>query len=309
MSWLVLVLVGTSLAGPRGKERQAAEERAAVDRQASQACAPATPEGYQIHTGFSSDPDEAEALEAAERSARRKALESLCAGKSDPRCAVLSRHLNSWKVPFYHRYTQQACSHVGIQRSWIDDDSRDQAQLANDLKGLARSVAEASGRRPLWIAPPIWSDSGCHAGTVGASLLAELRNGLAAAGGVRLASTPHRATRLQVQLSTNGARIVLEASLQEPGDASVIPVEGFGFPKDLFEIGEEGRDCRFDRELGLVAGARRGHDGRSVAISVSVIAGVSRLSSTPNTGSLALACGTSASTGSGIVQQRNAPSP
>ena len=268
MSLIVWVLGALALAGPRGKDREEQSARAAADREAALACEADTPEGYQIHTGFATDPDEASALESARLSARRLALESLCAGKSEPRCAVISRHIEGWKLPFYHPYTHRACAHVGVNRRWIDDDSHDQERLTQQLQALARDVVEALGDELLWITPPLWSGSGCHAGEVGTAMIAELRNGLAATGGVRLATERQRAAQLEVNLSLSGDQVVLGAALRRPGDEGLIPLEGFRFPRDLFDVKEGSGDCRFDRELGLIAGLRSGDDGRTVRVIV-----------------------------------------
>lgn len=268
MSWALLALGALALAGPRSKDREEQAARAAADQAAAEACGADTPEGYQIHTGFATDPDEATAIEVARLSARKMALEGLCAGKSDSRCAVIRRHIEAWKTPHFHPFTHRACAHVGVNRRWIDDDAHDQERLTRDLQALARSVSDAAGGELLWIVPPLWSASGCHAGEVGAALVSELRNGLASVGGVRLASEQEQAAQLEVSLSTSGDRVVLDAALRLPSSEGLIPLQGFRFPKDLFSIEAEGGDCRFDRDLGLISGLRSGADGRTVQVSI-----------------------------------------
>jgi hypothetical protein len=229
------------------------------------ACAPDVPENYQIHTGFASG-EETAAITAAVEDARMRTLLSVCSGKSPTRCEVLVRHVEAWKVPYWNPVTGRACAHAGVRRDYLDDDKGDQQRLASELSRLGADVAAKVGSAALWIEPPTFAQSGCHAGPVGSSMVAELKSALAAAGSVRLAAQAETATILRLTLDTRGTEVVVSGVLQEPGKSTLVPLVGFTVAEDLFEIGSNGGDCRFDQELGLVAGQRQGSDGRTVRV-------------------------------------------
>lgn len=232
------------------------------------ACEKDTPENYQVHTGYASGADPTTAVEEARRAARKLALESVCSGKSASRCLVLGRHVEDWKQPFHNPSSGRACAHVAIHRQWLHDDTREQQALSDALKALAARAAEQVGQDLLWLEPPLWSSSGCAVGEVGSALVAELRNGLAGVGTVRLAASGDRATTMGVSLDARGDQVVLSASLRQPGRSGEIPLPGFSFSADLFDLGPGGGDCRFDQELGLEDGHRVGKDGRTVRLGV-----------------------------------------
>ncbi len=239
----------------------------AAEAEEAAACAADVPENYQIHTGYAADPDEAGALSAAIEDARRRALEVVCSGKSPTRCEVLARHVENWKAPYWSPTSHRACAHVGIRRDYLDDDKGDQQRLSAELVRLGGDIA-ARGKSPLWIEPPTWAPSGCHAGPAGSSMVAELKNALAAAGSVRLATQAESATRLHLALDVRATEVVVSADLREPGASSVVPLQGFTVPGDLFDLHQAGADCRLDQELGLVSGQRAGSDGRTVRVTL-----------------------------------------
>lgn len=262
---LVLLLV----AGASAKKPPPAPVGPAPDPYAAReaaACEKDTPENYQVHTGYGPGADAVTAIEEARREARKLALATVCSGKSESRCLVLGRHIEDWKQPFYNPSTQRACAHVAVNRQWLDDDTRDQQALSDALRDLADQAGEKAAGGLLWLEPPLWTSSGCAVGEVGSALLAELRNGLAGGGSVRLAREGDRASTLQILLDARGDQVVLSASLREPGKAGEVPLKGFSFSADLFDLGAGGGDCRFDQELGLQNGQRVGKDGRTVRL-------------------------------------------
>jgi hypothetical protein len=268
MGWPGVLLATLATCAAAKKPQPAPAPDASLAEEEQLACAPDVPEGFQVHTGYAVAADQAEAIDQARLEARRLALESLCAGKSEARCAVLRRHVESWKVPFYNAATGRACAHVGVNRQWIDDDTRDQAKLFDELRGLAARVEQAVGADPLRIEPPVWATTGCTAGDVGAALVAELRNGFGAVGGVRLVEGESaRATRLQLALASAKTDVLLTAALRATGDDTRTPIEGLRFPADLFGAAPSDA-CRFDRDLGLQGGRRVGGDGRIVSVDV-----------------------------------------
>jgi hypothetical protein len=228
------------------------------------ACAPDVPENYQIHTGYASG-DEAVAVQEARDDARALALATLCSGKSPVRCEVLVRHLEAWKQPHWNPVSKQACAHVGIRRDYLDDDRGDQQRLSIELRRLGEDIAARVGTGVVWIEVPTITSTGCPAGPAGSSMVAELRNALAAAGTVRIATASQLATNVQLSLDVRGTDVVVSAALQEPRASVQTPLEGFVVPGDLFDLTEaNSASCRFDRELGLVFGQRTAPDGRTV---------------------------------------------
>ncbi|MEQ1564480.1 MAG: hypothetical protein ABMA64_02495 [Myxococcota bacterium] len=230
------------------------------------ACDPAVPENYQIHTGFATDPDATTAIRAAVDESRRLAIGSVCSGKSPTRCEVLTRHVEAWRQPYWNPVTGRACAHAGVRRDYLDDDQGDQERLGAELRRVAADVATAAGATPVWISPPLWTTTGCHAGPAGSAMVAELKTGLAAAGTARLATKESAAVTVWLTLDARADDVVVGASLRKPGSASLVPLVGFTVPADLFDLGAGGGDCRLDRELGLTDGQRPGADGRTVRI-------------------------------------------
>jgi hypothetical protein len=250
-----LLVVGLAFAK---KPVEPAVDRAALDEAEALACARDVPENYQIHTGYASDPDPAAAITAALQAARKEALDTLCAGKSEARCAVMRRHVEGWKKPFHHPVTQRACAHVGVHRQWIDDDRHDQEQLADDLASMARRVAEAVGEAPVALAPLRWADSGCDAGEVGATLRGELHDALAEARRRLVAPGAEGAALVTLRLELTGEQVRVSALIDPPKGGGSVPVKGLSFPADLFAVEGASRDCRLDRQLGLENGRRVG---------------------------------------------------
>lgn len=236
---------------------------AAHDAAEVEACARDVPEGFQIHTGYATDPDPATAIAGAQRDARGKALDALCAGKSEARCAVIRRHVEEWKTAFHHPISGRACAHVGVARQWIDDDRADLSALLDGLRDLAERVVTAVGPRPVVLAPVRWSVSGCDAGEVGVALHAELHDALARAGRPVVAPGTRAAATVRASVDLVGAEVVLRV-LVDGIDAGALPIEGLRFPADLYAVDGAGGDCRLDRQLGLDGGQRAGAGGLRV---------------------------------------------
>jgi len=254
--------IGTAEAGKKGKSDP---DTAALAAQEAEACAQEKVEGFQIRTGYATRPDPAEAIQVARREARRDAISSLCLNKSQARCAVIRRHLEDWQQPFYNPVTQRACAHVGVNRKWINDDKGDQEALGRDLADLAAQIRGQS--QLLILQPTLWAETGCSAGDLGATLLNELKNQLAD-GTTRITSQgAPGAAALQLILHRSGDDITLAASLRAPQQSADLPLKGFAFAADLFQVDAGQGDCRFDRDLGLVDGRR---DGSAGAVSIDI---------------------------------------
>jgi len=257
--WLVLLVVA-AIAKPNKHTGPDPAEMAALE---AERCAKDTPEGFQIHTGFASNADPAEALNEALRNARKQAIDGLCAGKSEARCAVILRHLEGWKEPFHNPVTSRACAHIGVNRKWIDDDKGDQAALVANIGKLAAAIAQQG--KLIVLQPPLWAKSGCNAGDVGSSIIAELRNALAKSGSIRLARPgASGAKAVQLTLDPTSSEVILTASVTEAVVQGEVPLSGFSFANDLFVLDGSRGDCRFDSELGLVDGMRTGDNGGRV---------------------------------------------
>ena len=239
-------------------------DREAADAAEAAACAKEVPEHFQIHTGFATDADPAAAISAARRDARKQAIEALCAGKSEARCAVIRRHLEGWKQPYHHPVTGRACAHVGVNRQWIDDDRHDLERLQGKLAAMAAGVAEAVGDRPVALAPLRWADSGCDAGEVGSILRAGLHDALAEAKRRMVAPGADGAAVVRLRLEVASEMVLVSASVVPPDGSASVPVKGLSFPADLYAVHEAGSDCRLDRQLGLDDGARQGAGGLRV---------------------------------------------
>lgn len=269
MSPLVAALVAAAWAKkpPEPVPAPAPDPAALAEAEEAKACAADVPENYQIHTGYAADPDQTEAITGAIEDAHRRVLDAVCSGKSPTRCEVLARHVENWKSPYWNPVSGRACAHAGVRRDYLDDDKGDQQRLAAAIAELGTRIA-GKVTTPLWIDPPTWTTSGCHAGPAGSAMVAELRNALASAGSVKLATQSDTATRLHLSLDVRATEVVVSADLREPRATTVTPLPGFTVPGDLFELGEARADCRFDQELGLTAGTRAGNDGRTVRITL-----------------------------------------
>lgn len=266
--WLAALAAGSVGAlAKKPPEPEAPDPLVLARAEEDRACAADVPENYQIHTGYGSGP-EAAAVVAAVEDARKRALSTVCSGKSPTRCEVLARHVEAWKTPYWNPVTERACAHAGVRRDYLDDDRGDQQRLAAELSRLGADLAGRLGSAPVWIDPPTWSTSGCHAGPAGSAMVAELKNALASAGAVRLASQTEAATRVHLALDLRATDVIVSASVTEKGKLGESPMVGFTVPGDLFDLREAGADCRFDSELGLTAGQRPGADGRTVRITV-----------------------------------------
>lgn len=262
IAWLALAHARKPVPDP------APDPAASAKVEEDRACAADVPENYQIHTGYASGEGEAEAIAAALADARARALSTLCSGKSPTRCEILARHVEAWKLPYWNPVTHRSCAHVGVRRDFLDDDQGDQRRLSAEIARLGGDVAAKVGTTPVWIDPPTWTGSGCHAGPAGSAMVAELRNALATAGTVRIATASDAATTVHLALDVRAAEVVVSAHLREKGKPGVLPLVGFTVAGDLFDLHEAGDDCWFDRELGLEAGQRPGRDGRVVRISL-----------------------------------------
>lgn len=244
-----------------------APDPVAVAAAESAACAPDVPEGFQIHTGYATDLDPARAVDLAVTSARQTAIAAVCAGKTEARCALVRRHLEAWKTPYWNPLTHRACAHVGVARDWLDDDREDTAAFLREVARLAVRVAEGAKGRPIVLRPVSWSRSGCSAGPAGAVLEAELRNALGGVGNVVLADGASKgAVAVRMGLDPRGGEVVLTASLDDAAAGGSIPLPGFSFPGDVLSVEAPEEDCRFDAVLGLVDGRRAGADGRRVEL-------------------------------------------
>jgi hypothetical protein len=231
-----------------------------VDQQAleEQACQQKKVEGFQIRTGFFTHDDPAEAINGAKRAAKTAAIEVLCANRGEASCAILRKHIEDWGPTFYNPVTHRACAHAGIHRDWVDNDRGDQLALHRNIIGLAQQIRAKA--HLLKLEPPLWGGTGCSAGEVGAALLNELKNALAD-GQTRIADADAEATSVQLVLEPRGAEVTLSVSLREPGHRGELLLEGFAFAADLFKLDDSRGDCRFDQDLGLVAGKRLGAAG------------------------------------------------
>jgi len=267
---LTVALLGLALpavAGRKGrKDDDVGPDPEEVAAQEAAACAKDVPENYQIHTGYGSSSDPAEAIAEAERAARKLALDTLCAGKSEARCTSIRRHIEGWKQPYHNPISGRACAHVGVNRQWIDDDRREQARLHTELVALGGRVAAATEGQRVALRPARWAESGCDAGEVGTALRAELRNALAQTDAELVPVGTSKAVEVAVRLEVVGAKVVVLADVRAPGAEGTRPIEGLSFPSDLFVLDEVNRDCRLDRALGLEGGHRRGADGMRVWI-------------------------------------------
>lgn len=241
---------------------------AAALAEEAKACVADVPENYQIHTGYASSADQTSALSGAIADAKRRALDAVCSGKSPTRCEVLARHVEAWKTPYWNPVSGRACAHVGVRRDYLDDDKGDQQRLSAEIARMGADLAGRVGATPLWIDPPTWAQSGCHAGPAAGSMVAELRNALAAAGTVKLATQAEQAARVRLALDVRATEVVVTADLRTPRSAELTPLQGFTVPGDLFDLHTSSTDCRFDQELGLTAGQRPGSDGRTVRVTI-----------------------------------------
>ena len=253
---LVLALTATASAQSKKKNKPPMTQTPAVDQ-----CAQEKVEGFQIRTGYASDTDSATAIRAAKLNARKNALDSLCAEVSDTRCARLGRHVEDAKpAPFYNPSTTQACAHVGVNRKYLDLDQAEMAAFDAALKTLAKQVAENGAL--LVFRPPVWSQSGCNVGELGAAILSEIHSGLQRTGARVVNSDSADATVVQLRLTLKGDQISLTVGLEQPEQTGELPLGGFSFSADLFDLGAGLGDCRFDTELGLAQGVRDGDPGR-----------------------------------------------
>lgn len=259
MSWLLLVVAAWP--GKRAPEPAPAPT--------PDACEAGTVEGFRIHTGFATDPDPDDAISGARADARKQAIEGLCAGKSESRCTAIRRHLEPWRTPHHDPDTGRACAHVGVNRSWIDDDRGDQQALVRDLHALAEAISAVADDRPVALSPVLWKRSGCVAGEAADAVHAELRNALGTVGGVTLlpeARTDAIEVRLSLEPGAGGVALTGEADV--PGVAAASALPGATFPDDLFALGDARGDCRFDDALGLVDGRRAGPGGLTVRLTL-----------------------------------------
>jgi hypothetical protein len=241
----------------------------AVAAEEAATCAAGTVEGFRIVTGYATDPDPAQAVQLARADARKQALTTLCSGKSEGRCEIIGRHLDPWKVPYHNPLTQRACFHVGIKRTWIDDDRGDQQAFVRDLGTLAAAIHQAATDRPVALAPVLWARSGCVAGEAADAVHAELRNALGRLGGLTLVpEAGDSAVEIRLSLEPGATGVALTAAAVSPRGAGEVPLPGFSFPDDLFDLGADGGDCRFDDALGLTSGQRRGHTGLVVRMAL-----------------------------------------
>lgn len=247
---------------PAGKTTPFGVDAMKVQAEQAAACAPDTPENYQIHTGTGSHPDAGVAKQTAESQARFRAIQQLCSGKSATRCAVIQRHLESWKTPYWNPLTNESCAHVGVHRKWLQDDAGDLQQLQLNLAQLASRIVDSAGSKMVAIDPPIWTQSGCTPGEVGAALTVELKNALARQGKIQLAEPTHTsALRLRVELTPTPGRVLLGATLRDPARQGFTPMPGFDFAEDLFVTGAMSQACAGDDKLGLKDGYREGANG------------------------------------------------
>jgi len=272
--WSALLVLALALPAVAKKPKPApvptGPDPAQVEADEAAACAKDVPENFQIHTGYATHADPAEAIAEALRSARKEALDTLCAGKSEARCASIRRHLEGWKQPFHNPLSGRACAHVGVNRRWIDDDRREQAKLHDELVALGARVAAATEGQVVALAPARWEESGCDAGEVGTALRSELRNALAETETTLVPPGTTGAADVSVRLEVAGSEVVVLVDVALPRAAGRKPVEGVRFPSDLFVLDEVNRDCRIDRSLGLEGGVRRGADGLQVWVDAGV---------------------------------------
>ena len=261
----LLALLWCAGAGPAFAKPPAPAPMPAPGLAEAEACKRVAVENFQIHTGFAEHAEKSVAIASARRDARRQAIVALCSGKSEARCAVLKRHINPWRDPYFNPETGAACAHVGVRTSYVDDDRGEQAALEKDVAALASAILAKAGGR-LALAPPLWTQSGCIAGQAGTSVLSALRNALAAKAAVELVSDP-AATAVVISLDPQPGTVVLTAALRQSSGAETL-LPGFSFPEDLFDEGDTRGTCRFDSDLGLVQGRRRGPDGRLATLDV-----------------------------------------
>jgi len=265
---LLAALLGLGLDASAAKPKRG-EDNVGIDLE--EACPTTPPEGFRTWVGNASGPDKGAALKSAREDALAKATEAACAGFGSLRCAAIRRNMSDWKNGHWDPETGAACAAVALKKTWLDSLERDIEEFARNVDQLAVSVVPHLGEAPLQLEAPVWN-SGCAAGEVGAALSETLRNALAYPGSVRLVpdgATDPGAAVLQLKLTPSADKVILSASIQPPGETALVPLGGFSFPLDVFEVdADEEGTCRSDQALGLVDGARVGADGRRVWIAI-----------------------------------------
>jgi hypothetical protein len=267
-------LLGLALDAAAGRPKRGDDN---VDVDLEEACPTTPPEGYRTWVGNASGPDKGAALKAAREDALAKAKDAACAGFGALRCAAIRRNMSDWKNGYWDPETGAACAAVALKKTWLDSLERDIEEFARNVDQLAVSVVPHLGDAPLRLEPAVWN-SGCAAGEVGAALSETLRNALAYPGSVRLVpdgATDPGAAVLRLKLTPSADEVILSASVQPAGETALVPLGGFSFPLDVFDVAaDETGTCRSDRALGLMDGARVGEDGRRVWIAVASDSGL-----------------------------------
>jgi hypothetical protein len=276
---LVLLLVATTVAlgaGPKkpppNEDETPSWEPQPDSNQDDDPCPTTPPYGWRLEVGYATSKKAGEALAAAQEKARTQLLDKACAGVSELRCTSIARHIAPWKNGHWDKKQQSACHAMAIEETVLKQYEKEIEQLRANLSHLATSTVTRNGGVLLSIEPPTWA-SGCIAGDLGASIANRLRNHIGKhASNTRLVpqgSKNPRANSLRITLTPTSDRVTVSAGLHLAGKEVALPLPGFDFRIDLFNVQpDEVGACRGDEALGLKDGERLGKGGLRVIVEV-----------------------------------------
>ena len=243
---LVLLLVATTVAlgaGPKkpppNEDETPSWEPQPDSNQDDDPCPTTPPYGWRLEVGYATSKKAGEALAAAQEKARTQLLDKACAGVSELRCTSIARHIAPWKNGHWDKKQQSACHAMAIEETVLKQYEKEIEQLRANLSHLATSTVTRNGGVLLSIEPPTWA-SGCIAGDLGASIANRLRNHIGKhASNTRLVpqgSKNPRANSLRITLTPTSDRVTVSAGLHLAGKEVALPLPGFDFRIDLFNL-------------------------------------------------------------------------
>ncbi|MBN2798552.1 MAG: hypothetical protein JXX28_05335 [Deltaproteobacteria bacterium] len=237
-------------------------------------CPTLPPTGYRLWRGDASGAEAGEAIRLARQDAQSKAVASACEGLSTFQCAAIKRNIRDWQQGWWDAKTGAACASVALRADWLDLLDKQTAEFDQHLRQMLDHAVTLSPDKTLRLEPPVW-ESGCVAGQVGEALSVEVRQRLGAYPDLRLIEGDTAASSLRFRLAPSPGGVALSASLGLPDKVGMLPLPGFDFPLDLFQVkpSEVGR-CRSDSALGLQDGEIPGADGRRAWITLPSSTGV-----------------------------------
>ena len=165
-------------------------------------------------------------------------------------------------VPRRERW--RACFTLQIPRKWADIEYLQQ-EFRSDLRSLGMQIAARHGGVPVRVEPPTWAESQCSVGGAGEVLVSELAGAFGPVG-LRVQGGDPLSPSIRVILARSGEQLDMVTTHVAPdGAESRFPPIRF-FPELYGLEGDQEASCRWDRELGLAEGHRRGADDRSVRV-------------------------------------------